>query len=84
MFLHVTPQVQSVCVAHLREGELVNRHANALLTALHGGRTFWCVQGHHLAVFNHHTILRDKGKMEEEKNFLGGLASEKCINLPVT
>lgn len=45
-------------VEDLREGEFVERHANAFLTALHGGRTLWCIQCHCLAVFNHYTTLR--------------------------
>lgn len=45
-------------VADLREGELVERHADALLTALHVGRALWCIQRHRLAAFNHYTTLR--------------------------
>lgn len=33
-------------------------YADALLTAFHGGRALWCIQGHHLVGFNHHTILK--------------------------
>lgn len=40
------------------EGEFVNGHANASLTALHGGRALWCVQGHGLVIFNHYTLLK--------------------------
>lgn len=36
----------------------MERHADALLTALHGGRTLWCLQCHRLVVFNHETTLR--------------------------
>lgn len=36
----------------------MERYADALLTALHGGRALWCIQGHHLFGFNHHTILK--------------------------
>lgn len=45
-------------VADLREGELVERQADALLTALHVGGALWCVQRHCLAAFNHYTTLR--------------------------
>lgn len=45
-------------VAHLREGELVEGGADALLAALHGGRALRCVQGHRLVGFNYHTILK--------------------------
>lgn len=37
-------------------------HADALLTALHGGRTLRCVQGHHLVGFNHYATLKKKKK----------------------
>lgn len=55
-------------VTHLREGELVERHADALLTALHGGRALWCIQGHHLVGFNHHTILKKTNKQKNPPN----------------
>lgn len=36
----------------------MKRRADALLTALHGGGTLWCIQGHHLVGFNHYAILK--------------------------
>lgn len=44
--------------ADLREGEFVERCADALLAALHGGRTLRSIQRHRLAVFNHDTVLK--------------------------
>lgn len=44
--------------ADLREGEFVERRADALLAALHGGRALRCVQLHYLVVFNHYTVLK--------------------------
>lgn len=44
--------------ADLREREFVERRANALLAALHGGRALRSVQRHRLAVFNHYTVLK--------------------------
>lgn len=37
----------------------MKRCADALLTALHGGRTLRCVQGHHLVGFNHYATLKE-------------------------
>lgn len=36
----------------------MERRANALLAALHGGRALRSIQRHHLAVFNHYTVLK--------------------------
>lgn len=47
----------SNCLQHLWEGEFVERHADALLAALHGGRALRCVERYRLAVFNHDTVL---------------------------
>lgn len=40
----------------------MQRCADALLAALHGGRTLWCVQGHHLVGFNHYATLKLEAK----------------------
>lgn len=36
----------------------MERRADALLAALHGGRALRSVQRHRLAVFNHYTVLK--------------------------
>lgn len=36
----------------------MERRADALLTALHGGGALRCVQGHQLVAFNHHAVLK--------------------------